>query len=271
MTAAVIAPRPARWAEVEGIVDLEPHAVYAAAGAPHRGVAVGAGSPYANPFEPASGADDAARIGAVLRYATWLAGNRGLLESLRALRGRDLACQCRVGDPGCHRRVLLDVCNPPSGAGGGDAMGLTVRRPWASLLLVPEQFGGKTVDNRSWSTDYRGPVLIYGGTRVDESGMYAAQAAHLDAEWHAAQQGWLGGAVLTDVHVARGNCCQPWGRPGRRDRPNYHWVFAHPHRVARRPWAQRGFEGLRAASWSALLHSDAQRIVHGVGDRGAGR
>ncbi len=260
MTAAVIAPRPARWADV--IVDLEPQAVCAGPGQPHRGVDVGAGSLFANPFAPDSGADDAARVGALLRYAVWLAGHRGLLESARQLRGRDLVCPCPVTDSGCHRRVLLDICNPPPGTGGGDAMGLTVRRPWASLLLVPEQFGGKTVDNRAWGTDYRGPVMIYGGTRVDEAGLHAAHAAQLDADWHAAQQGWLGGAVLTDVHLARGNCCQPWGRPGRRDRPNYHWVFAHPHRVARRPWAQRGFEGLRPTSWSVLLHSDAHRIVH---------
>jgi hypothetical protein len=265
MTATVIAPRPARWSKVEGIVDLEPSAVCAQGWVPHRGVAVGVGSCYANPFEPAY-ADDVARVGALMRYAVWLSGNSPLLESMRPLRGRDLACQCPVSDPGCHRRVLLDVCNPPPGP-GGDAMGLTVRRPWASLLLVPGQFGGKTVDNRSWSTDYRGPVLIYGGTRVDEAGLHAARAANLDADWHVEQQGWLGGAVLTDVHLARRGCCRPWGRSGRRDRPNYHWVFAHPHRLARRPWAQRGFEGLRATSWSVLLHGDAHRILHSVGHR----
>jgi len=265
--AAVIAPRPARWAAVEGIVDLEPHALRSGPAGRHRGVYIGPGSPYANPFDPDGGADDATRVGAALRYAVWLAGNRDLLARVHGLRGRDLACSCPLDDPGCHRRVLLDVCNPPPGAAGGDAMGLTVRRPWASLLLVPAQFGGKSVDNRSWATDYRGPVMIYGGALVDEAGVLAAQHAGLDADWHAAQQGWLGGAVLTDVHPARGNCCQPWGRPARRDRPNYHWVFDHPHRVARRPWAHRGFEGLRPTSWSVLLHGDAHRIVHGADRR----
>ena len=120
---------------------------------------------------------------------------------MRGLAGRDLACTCALDDPACHRNVLLDVANPPASAFAADgrAMALTVRRPWASLLLVPESLGGKTIENRTWATDYRGPVLIYGGTRIDKIGISAARRAGLDADWHTQQQGWLGAAVLVDV------------------------------------------------------------------------
>ena len=34
---------------------------------------------------------------------------------------------------------------------------LSVRQPWAWLII----HGGKDVENRTWSTDYRGPLLIH--------------------------------------------------------------------------------------------------------------
>lgn len=39
---------------------------------------------------------------------------------------------------------------------------LSVRQPWASLIAS----GKKPFEIRSWSTDYRGPVLIIVGTRA---------------------------------------------------------------------------------------------------------
>ena len=37
---------------------------------------------------------------------------------------------------------------------------LTVRQPWAWAIAE----GYKTVENRTWSTSYRGPILIHAGT-----------------------------------------------------------------------------------------------------------
>ena len=149
-----------------------------------------------------------ARLGGLVEFAVWLACQPDLLADVRGLAGRDLACTCALDDPACHRNVLLDVANPPASAfaAEGNAMGLTIRRPWASLLLVPESMGGKTIENRTWATDYRGPILIYGGTRIDKIGISAAQRAGLDPDWHTQQQGWLGSAVLVDVHPARHLC-----------------------------------------------------------------
>ena len=42
---------------------------------------------------------------------------------------------------------------------------LSVRQPWAWLIVN----GFKTVENRSWATDYRGPLLIHAGKTLDLS------------------------------------------------------------------------------------------------------
>ena len=39
---------------------------------------------------------------------------------------------------------------------------LTLRQPWAWLVV----FGGKDVENRSWTTEYRGPILIHAGKEM---------------------------------------------------------------------------------------------------------
>ena len=166
-----------------------------------------------------------------------------------------MACSCPPDIP-CHPEVLHDVANPPADpfAAGGRAIGLTVRRPWASVLLVPEAFGGIGIHASSWSTDYRGPICIYAGNRIVEAGVAAADAAGLDADWHTRQHGWLGAAVLVDVHRAVRRCCRG-ARPPRsaaNDRPSYHWEFTNPGRLAM-PTYGRGFLGLRPVSWSVLI------------------
>ncbi|MBP8303913.1 MAG: ASCH domain-containing protein [Phycisphaerae bacterium] len=40
---------------------------------------------------------------------------------------------------------------------------LTIRQPWAWAII----FGGKNIENRSWRTRYRGPVLIHAGAAYD--------------------------------------------------------------------------------------------------------
>jgi len=40
---------------------------------------------------------------------------------------------------------------------------LTIRQPWAQLII----YGIKDVENRSWQTKYRGPLLIHAGLTVD--------------------------------------------------------------------------------------------------------
>ena len=41
---------------------------------------------------------------------------------------------------------------------------LTVNQPWAHAIL----HSGKMIENRSWSTAYRGPLLIHASTSVED-------------------------------------------------------------------------------------------------------
>jgi len=42
---------------------------------------------------------------------------------------------------------------------------ISVRQPWARAIVA----GHKTVENRSWSTEYRGPLLIHAGQIIDRA------------------------------------------------------------------------------------------------------
>lgn len=246
--------RPARFEPAQP-TPLDPRAVRQHPGGPlpPHTAAVGPGSKWAR--DPARCRRPAA---AVVDYAVWLAGRADLLAAARAeLAGYDLACRCPLATP-CHRDVLLDMVNPPTDPfAGGRAVGLTVRRPWASLLLVPQALGGTGIHASSWSTDYRGPVCICAGSLVADFGVATARAAALDADWHTRQRGWLGAAVLVDVHRARAGCCRARWSPRSRDSALNHWVFRSPGRLAL-PTAGRGFIGLRPVSWSVLVSRGAQ-------------
>ena len=52
---------------------------------------------------------------------------------------------------------------------------LSIRQPWAWAII----YAGKNVENRSWVTDYRGPLLIHASKRFDFDGF---QWMHENAE-----------------------------------------------------------------------------------------
>lgn len=94
---------------------------------------------------------------------------------------------------------------------------LTIRQPWSSLIAA----GVKPVENRSWMTRYRGPLLIHAGRGVDRApGALALDA--LDALGLALEELPAGGIVaraqLVDVVRDSGS---PWAEPGA-----FHWVLA---------------------------------------------
>src|SRR5215469_18557457 len=41
---------------------------------------------------------------------------------------------------------------------------LSIRQPWAYLITR----GSKNIENRSWPTNYRGPVLIHASLKIDK-------------------------------------------------------------------------------------------------------
>lgn len=56
---------------------------------------------------------------------------------------------------------------------------LSVKQPWAYLII----HGGKDIENRSWQTSYRGPLLIHAGQRPDREAL-AYFAGFLPDELH---------------------------------------------------------------------------------------
>jgi hypothetical protein len=41
---------------------------------------------------------------------------------------------------------------------------ISIRQPWAWLIVN----GFKDVENRSWKTKYRGPVLVHAGRKIEK-------------------------------------------------------------------------------------------------------
>ncbi len=100
---------------------------------------------------------------------------------------------------------------------------ITVKQPWAALIIS----GVKRVENRSWTTKYRGRLWIHAGRSWDarsgrsNDGTYPMGAL-------------LGRVELVDVVTdSTDEFAQPW---------MYHWVLANPFPVE--PIPMRGKQGL---------------------------
>lgn len=114
---------------------------------------------------------------------------------------------------------------------------LTVQQPWAWAIAR----GWKPVENRSWVTHYRGPLVIHAATRWDADVVEAlrfvrdqarAQGATLPAtlaedDPYTNLGRIVAVADLVDIctAAARGGMCDcgPWARPGQA-----HWKLALP-------------------------------------------
>lgn len=86
--------------------------------------------------------------------------DRALLEVLYSTgirRGELIALM--VSDVNLQNRVVF----VREGKGGKDR--LSIRQPWAELILS----GKKPIEYRTWTTDYRGPVLLHAGAARDRS------------------------------------------------------------------------------------------------------
>lgn len=111
---------------------------------------------------------------------------------------------------------------------------LTIWEPWASLCAD----GHKPVENRGWSTPYRGPLFIHAGRTRDEKEFTAARLTYWGPGPLAPENRWpyppgmdapfaYGGIIgicnLVDVvtrHKSR------WHVPGK-----FGWVLEKPHRL----------------------------------------
>lgn len=116
---------------------------------------------------------------------------------------------------------------------------LTVRPPWAWALI----YGGKDVENRTWSTKYRGPIAIHAGQRRDrfaEQDPLIVEAREKYPTDRYLELGMILGVVgLFEVHEAGTNgCtaenpCSPWAQFSK-EREVFHWRVMSPMPVEER-------------------------------------
>jgi ASCH domain-containing protein len=111
---------------------------------------------------------------------------------------------------------------------------ITIRQPWASLIVA----GLKDVENRTWPTNYRGPVLIQAAKRTD-----AISAAEVERRFDIRLDdiGPRGGVVgIVDIV----DCVRPhpskWYAPD-----HYAFVLANARALTFVPW--KGALSLRNA------------------------
>ncbi len=129
----------------------------------------------------------------------------------------------------------------------GPIRAVTVHQPWAWLII----HGGKTIENRTWSTRYRGPILIHASTRCSALEMETALvwvqrhigddvARRVPAVYPTRRLqfgGFVGVVDLVDVRTPSEHDRDPWHMPG-----YFGWVLANPRPVEFAPW--RGQQNL---------------------------
>ena len=97
---------------------------------------------------------------------------------------------------------------------------LTVKQPWAFAIFL-----GKTVENRSWPTRYRGPLLIHAGTRPDGGGL--RRIHEIAGDWivpdnlNHPDYSWSAIIGRVDLVACQRDTGLQWGEPGM-----YHWVLS---------------------------------------------
>jgi hypothetical protein len=116
---------------------------------------------------------------------------------------------------------------------------LSVRQPWAFAILHL----GKDIENRSWPTDYRGPLAIHASKPIDRQ---AVGDLERWLEIKINDNELVTGAVVGTVNLV--DCLPPDGpgdeSPGEwAERGQYHWLLDNP-RPLERPIPRLGKLGL---------------------------
>jgi len=104
---------------------------------------------------------------------------------------------------------------------------LSVRQPWANLIIS----GAKGVENRSWSTGYRGPLYIHAPRMIDKN----AEEKFKDIISAYPLGAIIGQVDLVDVMVPEQGFVDPWYEPG-----CYGWIFKNPKRFQPHPYRGEG-------------------------------
>jgi hypothetical protein len=93
---------------------------------------------------------------------------------------------------------------------------LSVRQPWAWAIVA----GRKPIENRTWQTDYRGPLLIHAGLRGDPDGFEFLESHGVHIPEDLPRGGIIGQVELIDITTDHPSM---WAQSG-----CFNWVLADP-------------------------------------------
>src|SRR5262249_36141282 len=108
----------------------------------------------------------------------------------------------------------------------GKVRAITIRQPWAELIVR----GEKDVENRSWRTHHRGPLLIHAGAQAYRES-FAEHGVTDDAERS---------AIIGMVEVVD---CKQERTSARHEEGSWGWYLAHAKRF-KKPIPMKGRRGL---------------------------
>jgi hypothetical protein len=116
---------------------------------------------------------------------------------------------------------------------------LSVKNPWAYLIIYGFDFGApmggfriKDVENRTWETKYRGPLLIHCSKNFDTN-------AYWDMRLRGVNWKNYNGRIIGQVNLA--DCVQD-SKSRRAEKGLWHWVLKDPKPC--RPVPAKGSLGL---------------------------
>lgn len=92
---------------------------------------------------------------------------------------------------------------------------LSVRQPWAWAIVA----GLKPVENRTWQTNYRGPLLIHAGRRDDPDGFRFLESHGIATPEDLLRGGMIGRVELIDIATKHPSI---WAQPG-----CFNWLLAN--------------------------------------------
>ncbi|MGW2050810.1 hypothetical protein ACWCPF_37400 [Streptomyces sp. NPDC001858] len=95
---------------------------------------------------------------------------------------------------------------------------LTIQPPWSDLIALVNEAIAKRIENRVWTTNWRGTLLIHGGLTIDKRALaLPAVREALPDDYEPVPGHVVAVADLARIHADDGTCTR-WSEPG-----CFHW------------------------------------------------
>jgi hypothetical protein len=90
---------------------------------------------------------------------------------------------------------------------------LTIQPPWSDLIALVNEAIAKRIENRVWTTNWRGTLLIHGGITIDKRALaLPAVRESLPDDYEPVQGHVVAVADLAGIHADDGACTR-WSEP----------------------------------------------------------